>query len=527
LPSLRGITNPIVLKRFLSFLQLHVLLCSVLHAQQGDSLQIHAGSRLQVYRSAAAIHDSRLAGYRLFLNGETHFQPGNEKVAWDLLMHLYEHENVRVWSAEISVSTAYLLNHYSETYNKSEYDKCLTENLAKLDINYFYKRLYLFNENKDPASRIYLRGVDSGSDGVIAAQALQLILEKNKIDNELNDYVSILKEDEHESLETAQRFLRLYTSNQAKYHALFKTEENLFLDIIKELICESCGNYLSTDSAKWATRENHLYANMLHVFEEYQNVNVFGKFGAAHTSLDPTDRYPGYLLCPSFASRLQTEDWSPLKGKVCTFDNDYSSNSYGKKTIFSDSSLEDVYKHRKKNTYFFMAYGSPDHPGISETRPQFSTQLHFSFHQSIKEFRRDSLKFLVKDCSLKYNSIEMGVSYFEEPVVFAGYKILFRPLSGIITQMAAGPEISVNIRNPLYGLAYDIRGGNYFNMGIKSILYDDLRSVSFYMRPQIGFNVNIFSLMYGYDFRIIGAPVQHINKQNLSFSILIPFGGRI
>jgi hypothetical protein len=514
------------LKRFLLLLLLPVFLFTKLPAQRKDSLFVPANKGFEIYRSTAALPDSCLTGYRLFLNGEMHFQPGNEKVAWDLLMHLYEHENVRVWSAEISVSTAYLLNHYSELNDKAEYDRCLKQNLNSLDVLYFYKRLYLFNESKNAATRIYLRGVDSGGDGVVAAEALQLILEKNKIDNELNDYTNILKEDEHESMETAQRFLRLYTSNEARYHTLFKTEETVFLDIIRELICESCGNYRSTDSAKWATRENHIYSNMLHVFEEYQDVNVFGKFGAAHTSLNPADRDPNALLCPSFASRLQTEDWSPLKGKVCVFKNEYVHGDKVPTLVMTDPVLKEVHWPKKKNTYFILEHITSDTSDPHGTHPLFQTEINYTFRRSIRDYRRDSLKFLIKDCTLKYQSVELGFSYFDEPIVYAGYKNLLRPLAGMANYMVAGPEISANIRNALYGLSYDVRGGNYFFTGFKSTLYDDLKSVSFYMKPEIGFSVSIFSLMYGYDFRIIGAPVQHLNKHSFSFSVLIPFGGR-
>lgn len=513
--------------KHLVFLLFFPLALTPVYGQNKTIPATQKNPRLDLYTSTADLPPAKLNGYRLFLNGEEHYRPGNEKIAWDLLMYLYEREHVRVLAGEISVSTAYLLNYYSEAGSETDYESLLAENLSSLETTWFWEKLYKFNESKSHEDRIYIRGVDSGSNAEMAAKAMRLILEKNKINNELTDYLYFLEDGRFHSMEVAQKFLRLYNGNSDKYHGLFKTEEVLFVDIIKELICESCANYIHTDSARWATRESHIYNNMLHVFDEHPDVNVFGKFGSAHTSLNPVYISSGSLLCPSFASRLFTNADSPVKGKVCVFKNEYFGKKNLKKYTWADSLLLSFPKNKRMNTYvFFQPSDSLKQSSLKDPNPQFRTEVKYSFKKSIQQFKKDSLKILLDDCEIGYKAIEFGISYFNEANVNVGYKYLVRHLSPWATDLNMGVELSSNVKTTLYGLSYDIKAGHYAMLGFKATVYDDGHAVSFYLKPQVGVAYHLFSLMYGYEFRTIGTMVQNLNRQNFMLGMIVPFGGR-
>ncbi|HXC04194.1 MAG TPA: hypothetical protein VNZ86_05535, partial [Bacteroidia bacterium] len=198
---------------------LFCLLQTALTAQVSVSFAIHNNSHplfrepddLAIYSTVSSLPDTLLSGTRLFLNGEWHHEPGNEQIAWDLLMHLYKNQNVRVLSGEMSVSTAYLLNYYSETDQEEPYSQCLSRYGLGLEERWFFRHLYEFNKDKTKETRIAIRGVDSGGDAKDACEAIRLILEKNSIVNELNDYNTMLNEigemDPDSTMSVAKKFL--------------------------------------------------------------------------------------------------------------------------------------------------------------------------------------------------------------------------------------------------------------------------------------------------------------------------------
>lgn len=269
--------------------------------------------------------------YKFYAFGSFHGHKSAFEIFVEQLKHLYYTANTRIIFEEYSYHTCYILNHYIQTGEKSDYFMMY---VYKNDLKYLYMPIYQLNKILPDSSKIKIIGVEHNylTTNPDVIYALQLLLPKKKnIPQEIIEAVNPLKNFAYNS-ETISRdsllhnLIESFHNNRQVYEEYLGAQNYQEFDKMIRLYFASKSipytGKMKIDSVDFTIREEFIYSRLVEEINNYPESNYIGLFGCFHTVLDTGILYnnSGKItqhVFYSFIARLNKEVESPVRNDVC------------------------------------------------------------------------------------------------------------------------------------------------------------------------------------------------------------------
>lgn len=320
------------------FVVLILFLRVSLFSQENVSYSDYLKDNTKLYNEDyGLLAESDYSNYRMFATGEYHFRKENSKIFLKVFRNLYQKANVRIVFLESGYGVGLIAQHYLETgdYNslkiistdgqfdefhyrflKDFYDECPADDKFKIigiDLdNYSYDQSFIY------AAKLMFRDT-------VMPENLSFLLD---------DFELIINEEPYEVVQ--ESFAGIYSdyrNNSENYKSILKDNYDDYAILIERMKSSLKFDYFNynygKDSIQQSRRENFIYKNLLGEIEKHPNCNYFGQFGLAHIGLSRFLILDEQSGVESFMAKLNNNQNSPLKGKVCSIAILYFEKFYG------------------------------------------------------------------------------------------------------------------------------------------------------------------------------------------------------
>jgi hypothetical protein len=460
--------------------------------------------------SSFAMLDSVIDRYRIFFTGEMHLTDGNIEVRWKMLKYLYHKAGMRVHIIEAPYSLGWLLNHYMSMNDSVNYFRYASlEPTAKGRI--FYKAIYMFNRPKPQEERIIIRGIDTENIMSIATKALRILFYQKPVPESLNNNITAFIE--HRKKEYADTLLRKM-HDDTTCRSVYTEEYSHIIAILKGLTCKNCEPLKAgATSETWLNREALLYENYLAALNEFPDAKFYGQFGKAHICLIPGSR--NWFRVKGWdpvASRLNRNDDSPVKGKVCSIGLDY----YYVTDEFTREDRKLLYEfmiERSNRAFvlFKLDEVSSPYSYIGKTY-QYAININYDYKDELDyNLRNDHYK-LMSDENYSATVVYAGYQRMNHQAIELGLASLARDMKRINYTAGIGFffEFNPNQRLHTYRVA-GWGGGRFMQLGLSPVFSTSYRRSAFFLRPEIGFKAREYSLTYAYNAKLYNRSLTGFN----------------
>lgn len=284
------------------------------------------------------ISNSKLAGiqksdvnYSIFLSGETHHTHGNNKISLDLFRQFYKSDSVRIFIFEIGYCAGIVWNDYLENNNPL----WIKYSGVSEDID-FAKELKIFYDSLSEKNKFKIVGIDyeKGMKRYFFP-AIEILSPKIPIDTTLESTRMILagikemKRNEWWGIVDPSPYIQILKSDIKNYEAKMIEYWGANYEKIKKIIYQFemynkviPSKQKGKNAEKYSLREEYIYNNIVELYHEYPNNKMYGQFGRVHIAINKQEKWSegrsSFENWESFASKLNTREDSPFKGKVCS-----------------------------------------------------------------------------------------------------------------------------------------------------------------------------------------------------------------
>lgn len=269
--------------------------------------------------------------YWIFLSGETHHTRGNNKISLELFRQLYKVDSVRIFMFETGYCAGIVWNDYLENNNPLwiKYSG-ITEEID------FAKELKMFYDSLSEKNKFKIVGIDyeKGMKRYFLP-AIKILSSKIQIDTGLESTRMILtgikkmEENEWWDIVDPSPYIQVLKSDIKNYEAKMIQYWGNNYEKIKKIIYqfEMCNKVMPSkqiggNAEKYSVREEYIYNNIVELYYEYPNNKMYGQFGRVHIAINKQEKWSegrnSFENWESFASKLNTRENSPFKGKVCS-----------------------------------------------------------------------------------------------------------------------------------------------------------------------------------------------------------------
>ena len=222
------------------------------------------------FNSQLSIPKSYLEGNSVFLCGEVHGVPSNQKLEFELFKYFYGEAEVRCVLVELGNSDAFLMNKYLETNDES----FIREKIKPFKLS-FLRNLKKFNDSID--EKVKIIGVDFERDEAIY-QAFEHIFQSDP-PHLIKDNIEELKNAFRSDINKKYR-KQLFRKTQSmiiEYESYYKR----YLGDYYELFLSIISNKVPVTSR--VKRDKYMARNFLHKNED-SSCRYYGNFGISHTN---------------------------------------------------------------------------------------------------------------------------------------------------------------------------------------------------------------------------------------------------
>lgn len=276
--------------------------------------------------------------YNAFFTGENHlYHVTNVKLELKLFRFLHENAGVNVFVMEFGAATTYLLNKYITTS-----DTTYLNALQYYPFNVYsdlFKGLHDYYHELPADQKFFVRGIDrEGSDHLSAEALVDLLPDERPHDSIVvhTDALRMVQKrsrqafytgpspyytglyDTQSALPTLRSFILNFDRHKAHYRDFLGDDFTTFEGVVESLRIEiKCLDFEKNQSLQSVSlREEHMYQNMLTLFDTMPDAKVFGQFGRCHVSRSEDNNDCGFYGLNSLNQRINISKHPMLSGKV-------------------------------------------------------------------------------------------------------------------------------------------------------------------------------------------------------------------
>lgn len=341
----------IVLSVFIIFLGCQNLFCQELSKQE-----YLLANRIMSFDS------SFNSNAKVLFAGEIHRKNGNEELEIDIMRSFFSDSLTHVFVIEANVAVEKLIGRYMRSGDKSCLDS-IADYYENDSEAYFYAKLRELYLRDFENGKFIIKGVDILGNRYDMIYGLSKYV---KVDQELpKEFIGLKK-----LMSLSNK--KFFTSSKAR-KALKKivTESNQNIDLYKkgvsdfdEFINQVNGGLVMLEgqsiktSEEMEVREEYMYENFKKLVDRFPDAKFFGQFGRAHVPIVYQPNWVHLKNWKSLAARLNTNENSPVKGKVCSLVYYYGANiEYSNSAIYeSIIKTEDIPLFLKHSTTPFTMF---------------------------------------------------------------------------------------------------------------------------------------------------------------------------
>lgn len=270
----------------------------------------------------------------IILVGESHYSFGNDEIQLQLFKQLVLTKNVRALLLECGMGSAYVINKYLATGDKTLWhiEPYYTTN------KFFLDSLRSFQQQLSKENKFTVYGVDYEKNVDALSWALQdLLLESNIADSikllpaNCGSFILQFLSDNNVEFKTRRKalqnldsLLNVYDQSKEIFLDILGTKFVQFRDIIENYRASKpmyAMNFEDSNCPLGQERERLFYRNIISIRSEGR---LFGQFGIVHVNLEKQETWwnkkNGWY---SFSAMLNSENDSPYREKVCCIEMVY------------------------------------------------------------------------------------------------------------------------------------------------------------------------------------------------------------
>lgn len=339
-----------------------VLKVSICFAQKNsDEYLVHNSCDIELKDGCKLIipNDSNV----IYLSGETHDSKGNKLLELILFKKLYAENNVRFLLLESVKGAEEIVGKFLlDIDDKRLKSVCLiTFNTYDQESIDFFIGLKKFWQSLPSEGKFQVRAVDAESNPASIIYYLFHLLPNINQDS--------IEKKAYSFSEIRKMNLKIFLPGKRKTLKLLhkiKKENSLYPDLYSNYLGKNYKTFLNMvdagisgltftkkyDSKSLELREITMYQNIKLLLEENPNFSFFGQFGRVHIPISNQKNWLHVSDWESVAARLNTNDDSPAKGKVCSILY-YYANIDDKNNYYTESII------KKEDLPLFLKYSSP------------------------------------------------------------------------------------------------------------------------------------------------------------------------
>lgn len=299
----------------------------------------------------------------IFLAGEIHETIKSKEMQIYMIEYMVKKVGVKYIILEQSYTVGQRLNEYINSGDEdilNELKEYYKKYRGQTEENYeLYRKIYEFNKDLSDENKIKLIGIDTEMNHNYTVKYLkQYIPKEKKYPKEIEEFVKKLKQlKELKNVvynNEAKEMLEIIEKNQEDFKNYYKDD---YFDIT--FILNNLANSFFN-----INRDEHLYNNLIKIYEELPEGKYFGQFGRNHVYKEKVIYDDGNEY-ESLAYYLD-KNYEKTKGRVITIGYDYikSETSYdGEEAIISNYLMSELF-HYDGETIMLKAKSNYDNTTI-------------------------------------------------------------------------------------------------------------------------------------------------------------------
>lgn len=286
--------------------------------------------------------DSILRNYKVFLNGELHFTKGNYKPYIEMMTLLQRRRKLKTVVMEYSSSEQLFINAFISNEDLREDTLALLKPFVHYDDNFYLpiRTIRHLNIGLPEEEKISVVCIGQESNYKMPVKVLKILIENKSSNEDIERNLAFLRKINPDKIDTVpltvkqNYFSQLYnhmSTNNLIYNQYLGDDFDYFYRIVEGCVIYDGYNYdpvyykkrepmFEMQYAFENKREEFMTKHFIKLINNKPQEVFFGQFGRNHSKLLSNEVVDFGLTWNSLASRLNTQDESPVKGQVCTVD---------------------------------------------------------------------------------------------------------------------------------------------------------------------------------------------------------------
>lgn len=327
------------MKKYILFL---LIISPILIFSQSNSREENYFSNNRVPSEYSFSEGGIMSRYRVYLNGELHWKKVNMKANIEMLVNLRRERNLKTVLMEYSSSCQVFINAFVRGEYWMEDSLKMLKPFVHYDENFFLpiKTMHDLNINVPEKDKISVVCLGVENNYVQPIMALKLLVKHKlfnpSIESKIN-FIRIIALEGIDSISIEEKqkyFNELYlqiTDEKESFEVVLGESFDLFYRIVEGTKLYNGYNYdvlhynvrepkFDIQFSFGQKREEFITKHFIKVINKHPDEVFFGQFGRDHCKLTYGETVDFGLKWYSLASRLNTNENSPVKGQVCTID---------------------------------------------------------------------------------------------------------------------------------------------------------------------------------------------------------------
>lgn len=469
--------------------------------------------------------DDDIRTKQIFFAGEYHDHSADYELKLKMLLSLYRKAGVRLVVEERPYSVMYMLDHLMMIGDEDGYTDYAywVSNTVKERV--YYSTIFAFNQKLPPSERIRMRGAAEEQVDDYAIRSLDTLLAQAPISPVLRTSWYDARTKRGDALMASLALLHAaWTADSTLTRAMGPDYDKVEI-ILRNYTCKHCDPSIMSVS-ELSDRESLMYTNYLKILQEFPGAKCFSQFGTLHGCLQPDSDWYWLTGWSPIASRLNTYDNSPVRGKVGNIVYLFRELDNQPQFFPQQSMSRYIWKYRRGDFTLLKINGEGTPFGTLADRLHYIVLVDYDWEKE-KAYNKldvndpyDVMRKHEYICAGVFGSVQYGDhSTNGELGLMLGGRDLRQPLY----RMSAGISVEWDGKEHINDYKLMIGGGGIVTANLSLLAATDYRHTGCYARPEIGVTYSLFELTAGYNIKLIDKYLRdRINRGLLTLRVFLP-----